>query len=90
MHMKSLIFFVYPGPRGSEEPTTQSGGARRSQNQFTPHGEGVNKLIFKRFRIIDAWLMILIIYYWLNCSTRLYSGTTYRQKITTFDVVVYL
>jgi len=31
----SLIFFVYPGPKGSEE------------NQFTPLGEGVNKLIFK-------------------------------------------
>jgi hypothetical protein len=33
----SLIFFVYPGPKGSEE------------NQFTPLGVGVNKLIFKRF-----------------------------------------
>jgi len=32
-----LIFFVYPGPKGSEE------------NQFTPLGDGVNKLIFKRF-----------------------------------------
>jgi hypothetical protein len=31
---KVLIFFVYPGPKGSEE------------NQFTPPGEGVNKLIF--------------------------------------------
>jgi len=31
-----LIFFVNPGPKGSEE------------NQFTPLGEGVNKLIFKR------------------------------------------
>jgi len=29
----SLIFFVYPDPRGSEE------------NQFTPLGDGVNKLI---------------------------------------------
>jgi hypothetical protein len=35
----SLIFFVYPDPRGSEE------------NQFTPLGAGVNKLIFKRFGI---------------------------------------
>jgi hypothetical protein len=35
----SLIFFYYPGPRGSEE------------NQFTPLGDGVNKLIFKRFTI---------------------------------------
>jgi len=31
-----LIFFVYPDPMGSEE------------NQFTPLGDGVNKLIFKR------------------------------------------
>ena len=30
-----LIFFVYPVPKGSEE------------NQFTPLGAGVNKLIFK-------------------------------------------
>jgi len=32
-----LIFFVYPVPEGSEE------------NQFTPLGDGVNKLIFERF-----------------------------------------
>jgi hypothetical protein len=32
-----LIFFVYPVPKGSEE------------NQFTPLGDGVNKLIFKRY-----------------------------------------
>ena len=37
IHNISLIFFVYPGPKGSEE------------NQFTPLGVGVNKLIFKRF-----------------------------------------
>jgi hypothetical protein len=30
-----LIFFVYPDPKGSEE------------NQFTPLGDGVNKLIFE-------------------------------------------
>jgi len=36
-----LIFFVYPGPKGSEE------------NQFTPLGDGVNKLIFKRFVVIN-------------------------------------
>jgi hypothetical protein len=30
-----LIFFVYPSPKGSEE------------NQFTPLGVGVNKLIFE-------------------------------------------
>jgi hypothetical protein len=39
MHKYPLIFFVYPGPEGSEE------------NQFTPLGEGVNKLIFKRVAI---------------------------------------
>jgi|WetSurMetagenome_2_1015567.scaffolds.fasta_scaffold03480_4 hypothetical protein len=37
MLVNPLIFFVYPGPKGSEE------------NQFTPLGDGVNKLIFKRF-----------------------------------------
>jgi hypothetical protein len=36
-HEDLLIFFVYPDPKGSEE------------NQFTPFGAGVNKLIFKRF-----------------------------------------
>jgi hypothetical protein len=36
MHKFQLIFFVYPGPKGSEE------------NQFTSLGDGVNKLIFKR------------------------------------------
>ena len=49
MHIPSLIFFVYPDPKGSEEPNPACGGARRSQNQFTPLGAGVNKLIFKRF-----------------------------------------
>ncbi len=32
---KILIFFIYPDPEGSEK------------NQFTPHGAGVNKLIFE-------------------------------------------
>ena len=32
----NLIFFVHPDPKGSEE------------NQFTPLGAGVNKLIFER------------------------------------------
>jgi hypothetical protein len=36
MNKYPLIFFVYPGPKGSEE------------NQFTPLGDGVNKLIFER------------------------------------------
>jgi len=35
-----LIFFVYPDPMGSEE------------NQFTPLGAGVNKLIFKQLIIM--------------------------------------
>ncbi len=39
MHKDTLIFFVYPDPMGSEE------------NQFTPLGAGVNKLIFKHFAI---------------------------------------
>jgi hypothetical protein len=34
-----MIFFVYPYPKGCEE------------NQFTPPGEGVTKLIFKLFKI---------------------------------------
>jgi hypothetical protein len=37
-----LIFFVYPDLKGSEE------------NQFTPPGAGVNKLIFKLFCIINS------------------------------------
>jgi hypothetical protein len=32
-------FFVYPTPKGSEE------------NQFTPLGAGVNKLIFERLNL---------------------------------------
>jgi hypothetical protein len=38
MNKNALIFFVYPDPKGSEE------------NQFTPLGDGVNKLIFKQRR----------------------------------------
>jgi hypothetical protein len=33
----SLIFFVYPDPKGSEE------------NQFAPPGAGVTKLIFQEY-----------------------------------------
>jgi hypothetical protein len=40
MHMNFLIFFDYPDPKGSEE------------NQFTPLGAGVNKLIFKLLIIL--------------------------------------
>jgi hypothetical protein len=42
-----LIFFVYPDPMGSEE------------NQFTPLGVGVNKLIFKRPRKGSCLIIIL-------------------------------
>jgi hypothetical protein len=41
-------FFVYPDPMGSEE------------NQFTPLGAGVNKLIFKRFIFFYSLLPIVI------------------------------
>ena len=44
-----MIFFAYPDPKGSEE------------NQFTPLGAGVNKLIFKRFWILYVSLPIVII-----------------------------
>jgi len=50
MYMTSLIFFVYPNPKGSEE------------NQFTPLGAGVNKLIFKRFLIYYVSLPIVILF----------------------------
>ncbi len=40
--MNSLIFFGYPDPMGREE------------NQFTPLGAGVNKLIFKLFMNPDS------------------------------------
>jgi hypothetical protein len=39
MNIPPLIFFVYPAPKGSEE------------NQFTPLGDGVNKLIFERLNL---------------------------------------
>jgi len=53
-------FFVYPDPKGSEEPSSRRAGrARRSQNQFTPLGAGVNKLIFKRFLILYVLLPIV-------------------------------
>jgi hypothetical protein len=40
------------GEVGSEEPNQLCWRARRSQNQFTPLGAGVNKLIFKLFMIL--------------------------------------
>jgi hypothetical protein len=44
MHINSLIFIVYPGPMGSDE------------NQFTPLGDRVNKLILERFGILYSYL----------------------------------
>jgi hypothetical protein len=32
------------------------------ENQFTPLGDGVNKLIFKRFSISYSWLPIVILF----------------------------
>jgi hypothetical protein len=52
MQIPSLIFFVYPNPIGSEE------------NQFTPLGDGVNKLIFKRFWILYVSIPIVILFYY--------------------------
>ena len=46
--LSMLIFFVYPDPKGSEEPTKRSEGVDEV-NQFTPLGDGVNKLIFERW-----------------------------------------
>jgi hypothetical protein len=45
-----LVFFVYPNPKGSEE------------NQFTPPGDGVNKLVFKRHFSIKSQIVISIIF----------------------------
>jgi len=50
-HAYALIDFLrLPRPQG-ERRTEHAVRARRSQNQFTPRGAGVNKLIFKRFWI---------------------------------------
>ena len=50
-HAYALIDFLrLPRPQG-ERRTEHAVRARRSQNQFTPLGAGVNKLIFKRFWI---------------------------------------
>jgi hypothetical protein len=43
-----IDFLRLPRPHG-ERRTEHKVRARRSQNQFTPFGDGVNKLIFKRF-----------------------------------------
>ena len=63
MHINSLIFFVYPGPKGSEEPNPACGvSSAQPKSIYSPSslsrsfseakGVGVNKLIFKRFGIL--------------------------------------
>jgi hypothetical protein len=47
LHIIQLISFVYPGPKGSEEPNTACGGARRSQNQLAPPGDGGKTIDFQ-------------------------------------------
>jgi hypothetical protein len=49
---QTLIFSgssITPAPGGAKNRVQICWRARRSQNQFTPLGAGVNKLIFKRF-----------------------------------------
>jgi predicted alpha-1,2-mannosidase len=53
-----LIFFVYPDPKGSEE------------NQFTPLGAGVNKLIFKRYNMNIKYLLFNIWLILASCSQK--------------------
>ena len=54
-----MIFFVYPDPKGSEE------------NQFTPLGAGVNKLIFKRYNMNIKYLLFTSIWLILaSCSQK--------------------
>jgi predicted alpha-1,2-mannosidase len=54
-----LIFFVYPDPNGSEE------------NQFTPLGAVVNKLIFKRYNMNNKYLLFTCIWLILaSCSQK--------------------
>jgi len=47
MYLNPLIFFVYPVPKGSEE------------NQSAHLENGVNKLIFKRFRILSSCFPVI-------------------------------
>ncbi len=56
---------------GSEEPSRQRRGARQSQNQFTPPGDGVNKLIFKRFRMVN-WLWFRLQFFFVSSTGNLY------------------
>jgi len=48
LHQGSQIDFLrLPRPRGERRTDEAKRGARRSQNQFTPLGDGVDKLIFE-------------------------------------------
>jgi hypothetical protein len=60
-HVYTLNDFLrLPRSQGERRTDPACGGARRSQNQFTPLGAGVNKLIFKRFWILYVLLPIII------------------------------
>ena len=66
-HAYTLIDFLrLPRPHG-ERRTEHGVRARRSQNQFTPLGAGVNKLIFKRFWIFYVSLPIVILFFNVQC-----------------------
>jgi hypothetical protein len=51
MYIFPLIFFDYPGPMGSEEPSTKCELDEVKINLLPLRRHGVNKLIFKRFAI---------------------------------------
>jgi Domain of unknown function (DUF4249) len=85
---KSLIFFIFPGHNGSKEPTTRRGEARRSQNQFTSPGDGINKLIFKRFKINDTMikhskqtLSLSILLLISSCVTQFFPQTNEDKEL---------
>jgi hypothetical protein len=61
-HSYTLIDFLRsPRPQGERRTEHTFVRARRSQNQFTPLGAGVNKLIFKRYWILYISLPIVIL-----------------------------
>jgi hypothetical protein len=65
LQSRKLIFFVYPDPEGSEE------------NQFTPLGDGVNKLIFEAVKcLLEAtnWASLFVI---LDETPKLGVSTVY-------------
>jgi len=51
---KSIDFLRSPRHHIDRRTDPACGGARRSQNQFTPLGDGVNKLIFKRVWLLSS------------------------------------